>query len=197
MAARQDLLGRLAAGGVAALGPGEAMDALLGLPAGTPAVLGLARVDWPVLLARRGGGQPYTLLAELGPAPSSDPDEPRRLQALTELVLADPVQAHRAILAGLLDRVGVLLGLPAEDIAQLRPGFGQTRLNVLGLDSLSTIRLRARIHTDFAADVPPDVLFGGGTAAEIVELIGQQLVIRAVMADGGPTDPAETEVLTL
>ena len=123
----------------------------------------------------------------------------QRVEELTDLVLRDPARAREVLLDELLDRVTLLLGMTPAEHAELRPRFGPTPLNLLGLDSLLTIRLRGRILADYAADVPPDFLVGGGTAAAVVELICQQLAIRSVLAadDGELLDAEETEVLTL
>ncbi|MEV1146884.1 acyl carrier protein, partial [Micromonospora sp. NPDC049799] len=116
---------------------------------------------------------------------------------LAMLTLTDPVAAREVVLAGLLERAAVLLGLSAADQEAIRPTFAGTRLNELGLDSLTTVRLRQRLLVDYAADVPPADLFGGGTAAEVAELICQQLTLRSVIAADDDFDDEDAEVLTL
>ncbi|MFI7576066.1 SDR family NAD(P)-dependent oxidoreductase, partial [Micromonospora sp. NPDC049497] len=205
MAVDQGVLGRLAALGLDALPTAEALaalGALLAPPAGEPVepVVGLARVDWRRSLTAAGRARPYRLLAEVTPADlaggggtehgTSAPD-------LAMLTLTDPVAAREVVLAGLLERAAVLLGLSAADQEAIRPTFAGTRLNELGLDSLTTVRLRQRLLVDYAADVPPADLFGGGTAAEVAELICQQLTLRSVIAADDDFDDEDAEVLTL
>ncbi|MCW3842629.1 KR domain-containing protein, partial [Micromonospora yasonensis] len=203
MAVDQDVLGRLAALGLDALPTAEALaalDTLLAPPAGEPTepVVGLARVDWRRSLAAAGRARPYRLLAEVTPADLAGADDGATGPDLAVLTLTDPVAARELVLAGLLERVGLLLGLSAADQEAIRPTFAGTRLNELGLDSLTTVRLRQRLLVDYAADVPPADLFGGGTAADVAELICQQLTLRSVVAaDDDDFDDEDAEVLTL
>ncbi|MFG2052917.1 SDR family NAD(P)-dependent oxidoreductase [Micromonospora sp. NPDC048930] len=204
MAVDRDVLGRLAALGLDALPTAEALAALgmlLAPPAGEPVepVVGLARVDWRRSLTAAGRARPYRLLAEVTPADlAGGGDDGPSAPDLAVLALTDPVAARELVLAGLLERVALLLGLSAADQEAIRPTFAGTRLNELGLDSLTTVRLRQRLLVDYAADVPPADLFGGGTAAEVAELICQQLTLRSVIAaDDDDFDDEDAEVLVL
>ncbi|NES15052.1 MULTISPECIES: SDR family NAD(P)-dependent oxidoreductase, partial [Micromonospora] len=204
MAVDQEVLGRLAALGLDALPTAEALAALgtlLTPPAGEPTepVVGLARVDWRRSLTAAGRARPYRLLAEVTPADlAGGADDDAAGTDLALLALTDPVAARELVLAGLLERVALLLGLSAADQDAIRPTFAGTRLNELGLDSLTTVRLRQRLLVDYAADVPPADLFGGGTAAEVAELICQQLTLRSVVAaDDDDFDDEDAEVLVL
>jgi acyl carrier protein len=94
----------------------------------------------------------------------------------------------------------VLLHLSTADRVALRPDLATVRLNQLGLDSLTTVQLRNRLLVDFAADVPAEVLLGGATGGEVVELVCEQLLLASVLADdsaGDPADDAAIEVLTI
>ncbi|MET7671360.1 SDR family NAD(P)-dependent oxidoreductase, partial [Micromonospora luteifusca] len=200
MAARPDLLARFASGGVEPMTVQQALGALTRLPGSTGPRAGLAIVDWHRYLGATAGRQPHTLLADLVPAELAGlAPSGMRLEDLAELVLQEPARAREVLLDELLDRITLLLGMTAAERADLRPRFGSTPLNLLGLDSLLTIRLRGRILADYTADVPPDFLIGGGTALQVVELICQQLAIRSVLAtdDGEVLDAEATEVLTL
>ena len=197
MAARPELADRFTAGGVEPMAAEEALGALWGLPASAGPQVGVARVDWARYQLAATGEQPYTLLADLLPEPDAAVPA-TRIAELTELAVQEPEQARELVLTDLLDRVTVLLGMSAADRADLRPRFADTQLNVLGLDSLLTLRLRNRIRADYAADVPADFLFGGGTAADVAALICRQLAIRSVLAgEDASADPDQTDVLTL
>jgi hypothetical protein len=201
MAVRAGLLGRLASMGFHGLPADQALDALAPLVTDAPPHVGLAKVDprrFPAALARR---TPYTLLAGLLPAAPDEREAARTapVEGLTRLLAQEPAAAREAVLGELLDRVAPLLGMTDADRDGCRPTFRHTRLNELGLDSLTTIRLRDRLLVDFSTDIPPNLLLGGGTAMEVVEAICQQLAIRSIVtADDGPlAGAAETEVLTL
>jgi hypothetical protein len=196
MAARRGLLPRLAAQGLNGIPADRALDALARVLDGTAAHSGVASVDWQrVTAARR---QPYTLLADLARG-GAEPARAVPVAELARLVLEDPANAHEAILADLLAQLAQLLDLADADRDALRPAFAGMRLTELALDSLTTVRLRNRLLADFAIDVPPEFLFGGGTAAEIASLIGQQLAFRNVIAadEDGLAGDEEMEVITL
>jgi acyl transferase domain-containing protein len=156
-----------------------------------------------------GGGEPLATIERLRLRPVGDLDgSPRRQQPagagpapdeLARLVVRDPAAGREALRAALLDLVADLLDLSTTARDQLRAEFPQRRLNQLGLDSLTTAQLRDRLLVDLAVEVPPGLLLGGGTAEEVVELILQQLALRAVVATGGsaPVDGQVTEVFTL
>ncbi|NUS15205.1 MAG: SDR family NAD(P)-dependent oxidoreductase, partial [Streptomyces sp.] len=202
IAVRSGVLDRLASAGVAGMPSRAAFRALAGLPAQVPPHLGLMTVDWYANTAARGGTVRYTLLDGLAPADpaaaaaAAEPSE--QIGELAQLVLSDRAAAAEALTGLLLVRVSALLGMSAADRESLRPGFAGTELSVLGLDSLTTIRLRNLLLQDFGADIPPDALLGGSTAADVVELICRQLAVRALTAsDDEPLDAEDTEVLTL
>ncbi|MFE6165573.1 type I polyketide synthase, partial [Streptomyces sp. NPDC056486] len=202
MAARGGSLAGLAATGVDAMAPRQAFEAFQQLSTGTPAHVGLARMDWHRYAAVTARPVPYTLLSAvlpLGGNPWTSGETYRSVEELTELMAADPEQARDAVLGQLFDMVSVLLGLGEQQRDELRPRFAATRLNVLGLDSLTTVRLRGRLLADTSTDVPSDLLFGGGPALEIAEFICRQLALRCVLVadDDAVEDSAETEVLTL
>ncbi|WP_030544265.1 SDR family NAD(P)-dependent oxidoreductase [Streptomyces albus] len=204
MAAGAGLVERFAGAGIQGMPAGAALAALGRVPADGPPHVALAAVDWQRYAAAGTRRLPDTLLGDvMAPTPPASgnagtgPDS--GAPDLGALVLARPEEAREAALGRLLDVVAPLLGMSAKERDALRSTFRHKRLNELGFDSLTTIRLRNRLRADFSADVPADFLFGGGTAQEIAELICRQLRTRSVLAgdDGGPDDGAETEVLTL
>jgi acyl transferase domain-containing protein len=198
MAARRGLLEHLAAAGLDAMTTDEALSALADTPLDSVAHVGLARVSW---LRRQEAyaGVPDLLLTDLSGGPAAAPvlDGAVDLDDLTKLVLEEPARAREGVLTVLLERVGHLIGLSAEDRSALRSTFAGSRLSSLGLDSLTTVRLRGRLLADLDVDVAPDVLFGE-TAGEVADQICQQLAVRAVLASAGEAmDTDEIEVLTL
>jgi hypothetical protein len=201
MAAGDAMRSRLATLGLDPLSPEEALDGLGSLLTAAEPHAGLARVDWGRFSAAAVRRYPYTLLNDLMPArfedpgPAAGPD----VDELVRLVLREPAAARDVVVTELLDRVAPLLGMTTQTRDALRPSFGQARLNELGLDSLTTVRLRSRLFSDFAIDISPAQLLGGGTAWDIVDLICEQLMLRGIVitADGAVASDEETEVLTL
>jgi NAD(P)-dependent dehydrogenase (short-subunit alcohol dehydrogenase family) len=197
MAAREDVLARYAATGITALGTDAALAALEQAGAGPQS--GILTVDWarfPAATRRL----PYTLLAGLAPtAVAAGTPDPGRAKELARLTITDPAGARAAVLDELLDLVTQLLGMTVGERDAVRPGFGRRRLNELGFDSLTTIQLRNRLLADFATDAPTNLLFGGGTALEIAELVCHHLTALSVLAadEDFDEDDEETEVLTL
>jgi NAD(P)-dependent dehydrogenase (short-subunit alcohol dehydrogenase family) len=197
MAARPGVLPLLAARGLDAISADEALGALghlLGEPA---AHAGVARIDW-----RRAAGarqQPYTLLDDLRPPdpPAARPAPGRPVSELVLLTLTDLAQAREAVLTDLLARLGQLLGLTQADCDAVKPAFAGSRLSEFGLDSLTTIRLRNQLLADYAVDLAPELLFGGGTAADIADQVCQQLTLRNVIAADGALGDDMTEVITI
>jgi NAD(P)-dependent dehydrogenase (short-subunit alcohol dehydrogenase family) len=197
MASRTGALDHLAARGLDALAPAEAVRLLAGVVASSEPHLGLARVDWNRVRDAVSRRQSYTLLADLLPAGPLEAPAGPDLDALTALALREPMAAREAVLTALLAQVAAILQLGPAAREALRPAFAQTRLNQAGLDSLTTVQLRDRLRADFAADIPPDLLLGGGTAAAVADLICQQLAVRSVIAADSAQVDETAEVFTL
>jgi NAD(P)-dependent dehydrogenase (short-subunit alcohol dehydrogenase family) len=197
MAARRGVLPLLAARGLDAVSADEALGAL-GHVLGEPtAHVGVARIDW-----RRAAGarqHPYTLLGDLAPEdpPAARPVPARPVSELIQLTLTDRAQAREVVLSDLLARLGQLLGLTDADRGAVRPVFAGSRLSELGLDSLTTIRLRNQLLADYCVDLAPELLFGGGTAADIADQVCQQLTLRNVIAAEGDPGDDMAEVMTI
>ena len=197
MAARTGIADRLSAAGFTPMSATAALGSLERLLAAGDGYAGLARVDWARFAATAGRIEPFTALDDLLPvAAAGDTAASTRAGELLPVLLEDPATAQELVLDELLDRLAAVLQLTGAERDRLRPAFGQVRLNELGLDSLSTVQLRNRLLADFHTDVPPDLLFGGGTAADVAALICRQLTLRVVVADDTPA-PAESEVFTL
>nr|WP_275408421.1 type I polyketide synthase [Streptomyces sp. SID9727] len=212
MAARPELLARLARTGITGLDTAGALAALGDLlGAGLP-VAGLAAVDLDRLAATDNRRLPYTLLGEPATDRVTDRELPdttaesaagrtaAQVAEIVELALRDPQAGRAAIEEELLGAARELLGLTAQQRDELRPTFGNRRLSELGLDSLSAVRLRNRLLSDFSADVPPSFVFGGNTVTDVVELILRQVTLRSLVADDSGADAdagGDVEVLTL
>jgi hypothetical protein len=198
MAARDGIAERLSAAGFTPMPTAAALGALQRLLAAGATHAGLARVDWARFAATAGRIEPFTALDDLLPVlATAGPQTAARAGELLAVLLEDPERAHELVLDDLLGRLAAVLQLTGAERERLRPGFGRVRLNELGLDSLSTVQLRNRLLADFSTDVPPDLLFGGGTAADVAALICRQLTLRVVVADDDTPAPAESEVFTL
>ncbi|MFF2751470.1 type I polyketide synthase [Kitasatospora sp. NPDC058048] len=211
LAARPELLARLARAGITGIGTDEALTAFGRVLGGDLPVVGLAAVDWAAFTAAGDRRPPYTLLSGLAPERAAEPSldgrspqapaEPaghRTAEQVVELALRDPRTGRAAVTEELLVAAGELLGLTARQRDELRPTFGHRRLNELGLDSLTAVRLRNRLLADFSADVPPSFVFGGNTVADVVDLILRQITLRSLVAadDGGADEAGDVEVLT-
>ncbi|MGA5704455.1 type I polyketide synthase [Peterkaempfera bronchialis] len=200
MAAQDEIAVRYAAAGITPLPTDRALETLARIPAADAPHVGVVEVDWSRFLGASPRRRPYTLLADLAPADPAavEQDDPRHAETLARLMADDPDSARETVFGELLDRVALLLGMTASERDELRPTFGQRRLNELGFDSLTTIQLRNRLLADYSADVATDFLFGGGTAAEIVGLVCRHLTALSVLAtDDDAVDADEIEVLTL
>jgi pimaricinolide synthase PimS1 len=201
MATDPELLAGLAAGGVHALSTAQALDALAAMPADAPAQVAVATVDWDRYGATLARTYPYSLIAEMVGDRATDPRgfSAVPVEALVSQVVGDPVAARETILTELLHRLALVLGIVPEDRDRLRPTFRDQRLGDLGLDSMALIRLRNILIVDFATDVAPDLLFGGATGGDVVELICQQLTLRHVMAPATelPDGSEPVELMTI
>ncbi|MGW7150300.1 type I polyketide synthase [Streptomyces sp. NPDC054878] len=124
-------------------------------------------------------------------APSALTDEERA--ELTRLVVEEPEAGREAALAAVLDRVAFLLGRDAVDLAEPR----RTRLAELGFDSLLTVRLRHRLHTDLGVVLALKDLLGGDSALAIADRICAQLVARGLLAPLQNATEGDVEVLSL
>jgi hypothetical protein len=200
MAVEQDALGRLAALGIEAIERGQGLDALERLLAASTPHIGLGRIDWRRLLTATARPHQYTLLAEVLPD-DADHEAARLAKAaeLSRLAAREPARARDAFLTDLAERVTLLLGLTEGEQPALGPRLAETRLSELGLDSLAAMRLRDQFLTDFRVDVPPRLLLGDGTAADVAELLCRQITVRSLLVGDGETtdDQGETEVLIL
>ena len=197
MAARGGLVDRFAARGLTPIATAGGLAALEHLAGTGAAHAGVVAVDWPVYLADAARTVPDTLFADLGADAARDSAALLDAQALTELVVTDTDAAREAVFDGLLELAARLLGIPEAGRRELRPTFPRVRLGELGLDSLTTVQLRRRILAAWSVDVSPDLLFGGGTVAEVAEEVCRQLIVRSVAGDAPGADDADLEVLTL
>lgn len=68
--------------------------------------------------------------------------------------------------------VGELCGDPTR--------FLGTRLSSLGIDSLMAMEVRNRVRGWVGVDLPAHLLIGGNQVSEVVELIHQKVLLRAV-----------------
>ena len=195
MAVRQASLERFARLGVRGLPTRDALDALDELLADAPPHVAVADVDWTRYVEAMASAVPPALLAEVastaGGAPAWRRDE------LERLAVQAPDAARSAVLDDLLDRVTTALGLEPAVRDELRPTFAATRLNQLGLDSLMAVRLRGRLLVELGADVPPQTLIGGGTVADVAELVVEQLALGQIVAADDEPAAEDTELVTL
>ncbi|GAA3854940.1 non-ribosomal peptide synthetase/type I polyketide synthase [Streptomyces sedi] len=114
-------------------------------------------------------GQPGAFVAEFGAA-----DEAGRERLLTE--------RFRAV-------VGAVLRVPGERLD------AETGLNLLGLDSLLAMELRARLGAELGVTLPVVALLSGSTVGELVGQLREELLTRLTEgADGG--GGAAVEVFT-
>jgi acyl transferase domain-containing protein/acyl carrier protein len=199
MAARPHLLAALAAVGVGGMRSADALQAMFSLPALSTSQIAIVDIDMARYASSMPPSRPYRLLDEVrGDEPlAAATSMTTSVDELTQLVLTEPAAAREAVLTELLERLADILGIRADDRDRMRTTFPQQRLSELGLDSLTTVRLRSRLAADFGTDIPPDLLFGGGTATDVSDLICSQLAVRSVFADADEIDDAEIEVLTL
>jgi NAD(P)-dependent dehydrogenase (short-subunit alcohol dehydrogenase family)/acyl carrier protein len=195
MAVRQGWLERFARLGVRGLPTRDALDALGELLADAPPHVAVADVDWARYVEATASDVPHALLADLATAAGATPAW--RRAELERMAVQAPDEARSAVLDELLDRVAVALGLEPGARDELRPTFSSTRLNQLGLDSLMAVRLRGRLLAELGADVPPQTLIGGGTVADVAELVVEQLALGQIVAADDEPVAEDTELVTL
>ncbi|WP_243761585.1 phosphopantetheine-binding protein, partial [Streptomyces sp. YIM 98790] len=153
---------------------------------------------WLAAAPATDGGAPAVPAGEQ-PLPGPAQPGPERAAELAGLALRDPAAARRAVLDELFAATAGLLGLGAEERAELRPAFERSRLNETGLDSLMAVRLREWLHTGLHADLPLGVLLSSGTAGEAADLVCAQLAARGLVTGGAEEGDGDAglEVLTL
>jgi acyl-CoA synthetase (AMP-forming)/AMP-acid ligase II len=103
--------------------------------------------------------------------------------------------SRERVLDSLLDRVTELLGSTEDEKSSLRNRFPDLRLHELGLTSLTAVRLRYHVLTDWQVDVSPQQLIGGPTVGDVVDLIHQSVLLRQLAE--APDATGAVEELTL
>jgi acyl carrier protein len=168
--------------GVGALTPTEGLAALDRLLSGGAPQVGVAVVDWSVLLRRYGQDAPASL-SELAGATrpavaASDPAVPAPL-------LLEDVAPHRrraTLLEWVRGHAAHVLDLPP---AQLADG---TPLSDLGLDSLMAVELRNVVGASLrtATPLPATLVFDYPTVAAIATYLGDQVLGLGGAGDDEP-----------
>jgi len=220
MAARAGLVPRLARQGVIARGGQEYLAALGGLLhrrqelADGAAHVGLAAVRWAALDVTGPGEVPYRPLHGVAVPPGGAEDSAGEQPAagsgdtgplsgvIEQMIDDDPAGARALVLTDLLERTAAVLRIETADAGALASGFEHMRLAELGLDSLTTIRLRGSLLAALGVDISPEQLFGAASAGEIADLICRQVALRRLVAGStagpvGMDDQQQMEVMTL
>jgi NAD(P)-dependent dehydrogenase (short-subunit alcohol dehydrogenase family) len=192
LATRPGLLAELERAGIHGISDAEGATALDHVLGDDHTQLGLATVDWARFAAAT--GRTDTLLADLvPPAPSVAVPAAE----IRELALSDPPAADRHLTELLLSEVSVLMGLTPAQRDELRPTFGETPFNTIGLDSLMAVRLRNRLFDHLAVDLPNAVLFEAGTVAAVAGIIRDRVTAQAVLGSEDTEPDADQEVFRI
>jgi amino acid adenylation domain-containing protein/FkbM family methyltransferase len=162
-------LDRLAALGIRALAPHDALqrlDRVLDMRRGHVAI---AAIDWKLLLERtdpRGAALLRTIERTAMTGGANDIPGAWRMR----IAGADPAARSAAVLDYLRRRTAAVLAHDADALDVEQP------LPALGIDSLMAIELKNRIESDFAVSIPMAVLLDGPTVAQLtmqlLELLG-------------------------
>jgi phthiocerol/phenolphthiocerol synthesis type-I polyketide synthase D len=169
------------------IAPAEAIEAMESLLAGNTARAGVARLR----LDRAAAAFPEihqlgyfaTLAEELDAGDDEDWAGPDGLRQ------ADPLEAHRMVIARLRIRVSAIMGYPdggAMDVDQ--------PLTELGMDSLMAVRIRNTVRSDFGAEPPVALLLQGATLADLTGDLIRQLGLagqESVQPGNGVRDRAQ------
>ncbi|WP_078857022.1 non-ribosomal peptide synthetase/type I polyketide synthase [Streptomyces sp. NBRC 109706] len=143
-------------------------------------------VDWPTFLAWY--PTPPRLVEELAAA-GATPGQGESGSFLDAFGAADEAERERLLTERFTAVVGAVLRVPAD---RFDP---ELSLQLLGLDSLLAMELRARLGTELGVALPVVALLGGGSARELMEQLRAGLLERLAM-DGGSTSASAVEVFT-
>ncbi|HEY1279363.1 MAG TPA: SDR family NAD(P)-dependent oxidoreductase [Acidimicrobiales bacterium] len=172
--------------GVGAIAPTEGLAALDHLLAGSRTQVGVAVVDWSVLLGRYPHGPPASLSELAGTTrPAAAPELPTAGSTLR----LDDVPPHRrraALLEWVRDQAAHVLDIAPGQLADRTP------LSDLGLDSLMAVELRNLLGTALATatPLPATLVFDYPTVAAIATYLGDEVL--ALDGDGLTEDEPET-----
>ena len=130
-----------------------------------------------------------------GPAPVADGLAPGAAQEPSP----DPHDASAPLLALLLEHTAAVLRLDDARRAELRHGFAQQRLAMLGVDSLAAIELSHRLHAATGEELGVAALLGGDVAADLARQLHERQLMRQLGRAAGQDEARshDTEVWTL
>lgn len=155
-----------------------------------PQLLVATVADWSTFLSWY--STPPPLVAELaaGAAPAGEaPGDGQRDAFVEEFGAADDAGRQRLLGERFAAVVGAVLRVPAERLD------AETALQLLGLDSLLAMELRARLQAELGVTLPVVALLSGSSVGELVGQLRDELLAR--LAEGDAADAGATvEVLT-
>ncbi|UED87322.1 non-ribosomal peptide synthetase/type I polyketide synthase [Streptomyces profundus] len=143
-------------------------------------------VDWPTFLAWY--PTPPRLVEELAAAGETT-GHGESGSFLDAFGAADEAERGRLLTERFTAVVGAVLRVPAD---RFDP---ELSLQLLGLDSLLAMELRARLHTELGVALPVVALLGGASARELMERLGDALLER-LAGRGAEVASAAVEVYT-
>jgi acyl transferase domain-containing protein len=158
LAAGDEVTGRMAGQGMAAITPDAGVAALEQAMRQQAAQLAVVPIDWAAFLARFPADRIPVLLAELSREargrPGGDLATSGASDLLRRLDAAGPHNRRRVLAAYLTEQARLALGLdPQAPLDPRRP------LNELGLDSLMAIEVRSRLSSAVGRLLPATILF--------------------------------------
>lgn len=121
-----------------------------------------------------------SLLRELtarSAAPAAAMPSPPEIDALADM---DSAQARKAICAHFGGLLAAVLKADAVALHGDHARFMNTRLSSLGIDSLMAMEVRNRVRGWVGVDLPAHLLIGGNPVADVIDLIHQKVLLRAV-----------------
>jgi acyl transferase domain-containing protein/acyl carrier protein len=181
-AARGGILERLASRGMDALQPAEGLAAFSDLLEQPAAQVGVCAFHWGKFFQSFPGARSpfYAAIAAREAGAASAPAE----TGFRERLLAAPLREREGLLRQYL-REELARALRFKSADQVKP---RQRLFDLGLDSLTSVELSARLKADLGIPLPSTLLFDFPT----VEALGDHLVrqVLAPLAAGGPVSEA-------
>jgi NAD(P)-dependent dehydrogenase (short-subunit alcohol dehydrogenase family) len=167
------LASHLALQGVRALAPSEALSVLGRLLGQGSTQIAAVPVDWERYRQFHPAGTTLPLLSELTAGISDAAPVELAGETRAALLRADPEERRRLLQAYLSERVGLVLGTPADAVDVQQP------LSNLGLDSLMAVELKNRIAIDLGVSLPMVTLLSGPSIDQAVATLLELLVCGA------------------
>jgi len=159
--------------------------------------IAIAAVDWTVLKPLYESRQRRPLLERVSNLPSANAESlkteppraepPKELRMLSRLAQAGPDQRMELLLSSVRVEAAAVLRIDAGDV-DLNQGLFE-----LGMDSLMSVELKARLESCFQKTLPSTLTFSYPTVRALAKYLHQQLRQDAFPQDSSPDSDSEDD----